>query len=386
MFLITDFLFLLLLTFSLFFCKLKDAKQAIQSLLVHKIRHSLADLNTYFLRRRGNFAPRRGQRSCFFFLLVQSFINPIDIQHCFLYVQADKDSSPASNRNDDFSFRPCFALCRCSLRPTFFFDGIIRLTEGETLNCSEPGNYDEITKGRFFGIPKLRGLGEIHFFKLHTPYLVEGKVKEVANEIALAEDVKRGERKIIYVNNSLKYRGFELYRNKEGYSPLFVLRDKDGRVVRGSYVPLQSIRQEDGTFLYRSGNIDAPGSFPFPQDQEIAPVFRLQTTYYPDKNKKRAGEVLFRVWKHDPSNPFNPGSSFYGQPELFKGKAALREKVKVGDYFLSMDEVRYWTSMNVNYRPGLAIIFSSFWVICVGVILTTVIKTAKGMGDKKHGG
>jgi hypothetical protein len=166
----------------------------------------------------------------------------------------------------------------------------------------------------------------------------------------------------------LRYKGFEVYRDKEGYSPLFVLRDKDGKVFHGAYFPLQSIRQKDGTYFYRSGTADAPGSFHFPQDPDIPPIYRLQTTYYPDKKKDRAGEVFFRAWQFDPGK---------GQGELFKGKVAFKEMVNLGDFFLSMDEVRYWASMKLIYRPGVPIIFGSFWVIFVGVTINVIIKMVK---------
>jgi hypothetical protein len=150
------------------------------------------------------------------------------------------------------------------------------------------------------------------------------------------------------------------------------MRDLRKRVLYGAYVPLQSIRQEDGTLLYRSGTKFAPGSFPFPQDPERHSLFSLQTTYYPDKEKKMAGEVLFQVWRFDPSPWSDPEEN-----ELFEGKAALGEMVKAGDYFLSMDEVRYWSIMKVIYHPGEGIIFTSFWFGLGGVILNTIIKIKK---------
>jgi hypothetical protein len=256
----------------------------------------------------------------------------------------------------------------------FFFEGAIRLTEGETLSCAEGESYDLVRKGRFFKIPKLKDLGEIYFHKLHTSYWAEGKERGVANEISLGEDVQQERKKIIYVNHPLEYKGFEVYRDKDGYSPLFVLRDRLGRVLYGAYAPLQSIKQKDGTYLYTSGSAIAPGSFDFPQDPEFPPVFRLLTTYYPDKEKERAGEVFFQVWQ------FNPRHATEGQKEkeLFKGKAAFGEMVRAGDFSLAMEEVRYWTSMKVIYRPGLGIIFSSFWIGLGGVILSVVIKMAKG--------
>lgn len=94
----------------------------------------------------------------------------------------------------------------------------------------------------------------------------------------------------------------------------------------------------------------------------------MQTVFHPDKIKKRTGEVFFQVWGAQ-SQPEEPSD------ELFNGKAALGEKIKVGDYILSMDEVRYWTSMNVFYRPGQGLIFVSFWIALGGLFLNLILKT-----------
>jgi hypothetical protein len=261
----------------------------------------------------------------------------------------------------------------------FFFEGAIRLTEGETLSCADMASYDRTKKGRFFQTRKLEELGGLYFHKLHAPYAAEGKARGAANEIAVGRNVQEGEKRIIYVTRPLKYKGFEFYRdNRDGYSPLFVLRDGQGRVLSGAYAPLQSIMQKDGTYLYRSGTANAPGSFNFPQDSGLPAVFRLQTVYYPDKIKKMAGEVSFQVWKaNNEAKPGAPESS----EELFKGKAAFGERVKVADYLISMDEVRYWTSINLIYRPGLKLIFGSLWVAFGGLILTLILKS--GIGSKK---
>lgn len=252
---------------------------------------------------------------------------------------------------------------------SFFFEGAIRLTEGETLSCAERASYDQVKMGRFFHIEKLNELGELYFHKLHAPYVEEGKERGVANEIAVGEDVQKAKRRIIYVTRPFKYKGFEFYRvNKDGYSPLFVLRDRQGKVLYGAFAPLQSIEQKDGTYLYRSGSAAIPESFNFPQDPRLPAVFKLQTVYHPDKIKKRTGEVSFQIWgiKPDSREP---------SEELFNGKAAFGERVRAGDYILSMDEVRYWTSMNVIYRPGLGLIFGSFWITLGGLILNLILKT-----------
>ncbi|HAK59126.1 MAG TPA: hypothetical protein DCO77_01915 [Nitrospiraceae bacterium] len=63
--------------------------------------------------------------------------------------------------------------------------------------------------------------------------------------------------------------------------------------------------------------------------------------------------------------------------ERFKGKAAFGEKVKAGEYLLSLNEVRYWASLDVRYNPGLPVILTSFWVGLGGMVLTTGARFAQ---------
>ena len=253
----------------------------------------------------------------------------------------------------------------------FFFEGEIRLTEGESLVCADPASWDVLKYGRFFRNQTLNELGQLYFHKLHIAYQEEGKFREEAIEISVGTDVQRGSRRIVYIARPLKYKGFELYREKrDGYSPLVVLRDKQGKVLLGSFVALQSIRQQDGTFLYRSGTALEPGSFKFPQDPAIPPLYNIQTIYYPDKAQKGTGDISFKVWKYITDDKD-------ASEELVNVKAAFGERIKAGDYFLSLEEVRYWTSIYVTYRPGLTLIFSSFWIALGGLILNLSLKTAK---------
>lgn len=294
-----------------------------------------------------------------------------------MHIQTKNGFPPAPDRHDDLSSKSCFAFCRCGLRPAFFFEGAIRLTEGETLNCAERASYDRVRAGRFFDLSRLKGLSQIYLHKFHLSHFAEGRDWGGAYEIKVGEDPVSsteqagGKKSFIYVNHPLKLRGFELYRDKEGYSPLFVLRDMTGKVIYGAYAPLQSIEQKDGTYIYRSGSADAPGSFDFPQATDRSPVFKLQTIYYPDKGKNRTGAVFFQVRQFDPGE---------GHEELFRGRAAFGERVKAGDFLLSMDEVRYWASVNVIYRPGMQVILYSFWLGLGGIVLNVILKTSMASG------
>ncbi|TAL23623.1 MAG: hypothetical protein EPN94_09145 [Nitrospirae bacterium] len=250
----------------------------------------------------------------------------------------------------------------------FYFRGTIRLTEGETLNLADSRSYDHIEQGRFF--ERERNLKMwIVLHKLVTGHKVNGKNMGVANEISVGgrEEVKRD---FIYVINHLEYKGFKFYRARDGFSPLIVLRDRNGNVLYGAYSPLQSIREENKKYLYVIGTAEAPGYIPFPQDSILQQLFYLQAKYYPSPKNSRIGEVFFDVREIVSDDPEDG-------KELFSGSAALRERVSVGDYFLSMEEVRYWASIDIRHNPGLPLIFTSLWIGFGGIILTTVARLIK---------
>lgn len=226
-------------------------------------------------------------------------------------------------------------------------------------------SYDWARWGRFFDQSKLQG--QIYFHKLHTDYTVNGKNKGIANEVAIGDGIKQGERSFVYVTHHLKYKGFKYYRDKDGFSPLFVLWDRNKNLFYGAYSPLQSIRQEDKKYLYVIGTPKAPGYIPFPQDPILPQLFYLQAKYYPSTKNSRIGEIFFHVREIVSDDPEDG-------KELFAGKAASDEKVKVGDYYIAMEEVRYWATMDVYYNPGLPLILTSLWIGLGGIALTTIAR------------
>lgn len=250
----------------------------------------------------------------------------------------------------------------------FFFEGGIRLTEGESLSCSDEQNYDWIKKGRFFEISKLKDLGEIYFHKLYPSYYVRGDYKGQANKIVLRTE-NNGKDAVVFVNNPLKYKGFEFYRDEDGFSPLFVFRDRWGRVLGGGYAPLHAVKRPDGTFNY-------VGGFPFPPAN---PFFYLWSVYFPETKNEEA-KVFLEIEQIPSTNQSMHQNGAYQGEEgrgLFKEKVFLKEMVPVGNFSISADEVRYWSRLKVIYRPGLPLIFSSFWLALGGISLTTITKMTK---------
>ncbi len=249
----------------------------------------------------------------------------------------------------------------------FYFRGEIRLTEGESLDISKPQNYDAAEWGLFFDHDAVLK-GVITFHRLEPRYVVDGNSKGVANEITIAEG-SSAKREFIYVTRHLNFGGLKFYRNKDGFSPLIVMRDWAGNVIYGAYSPIQSLKKAEKVYSYTTGTAQRPGPIPFPQEPEPS-LFNLQFEYHPDEKKDRAGWLFFHIWQYD-QHAEQRGK------ELFRGRADFGQRVRVGKYLLSMEEVRFWASMTMRYSPGMPIILTSFWLGLGGLVLTTVARFRK---------
>ncbi len=250
----------------------------------------------------------------------------------------------------------------------FFFEGSIRLTEGETLPNGAMESYDRIRHGRFFSFSKLHG--ETSLIKMHRGYKVKGDDKRAAYEVSVGEGnlKKQG---IVYITHNLDYNGFKYLPEKEGYSTLLMLSDKTGKELYGAHVPLQSIKQKNDSYLYTTGTKAGPDRFTFPPFPNN-PVFNLQLTYYPDSKQDRAGEVGFQVL------PYAKDGALGAENPLVAGKTAIGKPFDAGEYTLSVREIRYWVGMTVRYAPGKPIVLTSLWVGLFGMFLTTIGRMMRG--------
>lgn len=246
----------------------------------------------------------------------------------------------------------------------FYFRGIIRLTEGEVLPSGDPRSYDFIDKGRFFSFSRLKG--DTGLIKMHTGYKVDGEDKRMAYEISVGEsgDKQQG---IVYVTHKLTHDGVDYFNDRESFSLLTTITNKQGQELYGGYLPLQSILQKDGRYFnttgYKSEGVVIPSQFAFPAPPE-KPLIALQLAYQPVKLNEREGEVTFQISSLD-----NKGKPKAGQP-LASGTAPVGKSFVAGEYLLSVKEVRYWVGMMVRYEPGKPIVLTSLWMALAGMVFT----------------
>jgi len=239
----------------------------------------------------------------------------------------------------------------------FYFKGVLRLTEGETLPNGESTSYDVVEHGRFFDFARLRG--ETTLREMHLRYEVDGQKKGTAYEVSVGEEKARTT-ETIYITRNLEHDGVRYLVSKEGYSIGVVLHDRQGNELYAALVPLQSQPRGEKSFFYTTGSAQEPGVFPFPPE---APLLLLQVQYEPDPDpeKERAGKVLFYTRRLDESGA-DPGQTM--------GEVTVGGVFDAGDYQLEAREVRYWVGMDVRHDPGLMVILSSLWAGLGGMVMT----------------
>ena len=252
----------------------------------------------------------------------------------------------------------------------FYYKGVMRLTEGESVEMSDANAYDEEYWGRFFDHSAMRG--GVTFHRMHTDYREDGLKKGPANEISIVDGDRRV-RDIIYPTRHLTFNGFKFFRGTDGFSPLFVLYDRRGREIYGAYTALQSFQQKDKSFVYATGTKkDGPGSAEFPQMPGMPPLFKIQFIYHLPKLRGGFSEASFKVWEYDKAARNGQGALVY------EGRASMGEKISFRGYSLSMNEVRYWASMDVLYNPGQPIVLVSLWVSMSGIVMTFIGRRRRG--------
>ncbi len=274
-----------------------------------------------------------------------------------------------------------------------YFRGMIRLTEGETLPSGQRQSYDAAAQGLFFKYSWLKG--DITLVKTHMDYTVGGENKRAAYEIEVG-DGRSKQRGIIYITKSFTHNDFSYYNDREGYSILTILYDKQGRELYGLHIPLQGLKQKDASYLYTTGTALLPETLPFPYKPEKS-LFNLQVIYQPSKPTARTGNVLFKVWPLEGPNTsmksghhgesaggdFSLDSPHAGldatleEKPFAEGKAPVGEKIPLTGYYISPGEVRFWVGMTVRFDPGKPIVLASLWAGLSGMIITFIGRMKK---------
>lgn len=243
----------------------------------------------------------------------------------------------------------------------FYFRGTIRLTEGETLRSGDVNSYDKFEHGRFLSFLRVRG--ETRLITVHHGYKVGTENKRSAYEIEVGDG---GEKKtgIIYVTHNLSHKGFSYYPDVEGYSLFVMLADASGKDIYGAHIPLQSLKQKDGSFIYATGSKEGASPFPFPQEH-IQPFMGLFLGFVPSVAMDRTGLVDYKAY------PLVGDGFKIGDEPILEGQVKSGESFNAFNHGFSIREIRYWVTMTVRHEPGKPVVLASLCMGLLGMIITT---------------
>lgn len=243
----------------------------------------------------------------------------------------------------------------------FYFRGTIRLTEGEKLHSGDANSYDKFEHGRFFSFMRVRG--ETSLITVHHNYKVGNENKRAAYEIEVGDG---GAKKtgIIYVTHNLSHKGFSYYPEVEGYSLFLMLADASGKDIYGAHIPLQSLKQKDGSVIYATGSKEGASPFPFPQ-QHIQPFMGLFLGFVPSAELDRTGLVDYKAY------PIVGGDFKIADQPILEGQVKSGESFHAFNHGMSIREIRYWVTMTVRHEPGKPVVLASLCMGLLGLIITT---------------
>jgi len=233
----------------------------------------------------------------------------------------------------------------------FLSRGVIEVAEGQTVAENHQA-YRYLDEGRFFN--EGHGNFKITLKKLDVKYTSAGPPQD-ADASFIFESAKGTVReKVLNKSQEAKFEGFHIYLDKFSFTPLIILKDSSGQWITGNFYNI-SVKEEDTGQLYQE-RINIPNT-----------NFLAIVNVYPDLDKKTTYQ-MFNAYR-----PVNPGMDIELQDKtnnrvLYKGTIRLGETVKFGDYQLEFPELRRFAQLIVARDPGVAVIFSGFWLSVVSLL------------------
>ncbi len=229
----------------------------------------------------------------------------------------------------------------------FKMSGSLVITEGQALSCGNE-NLKKRMLGRFAFKEFKKYVLQLN--KLSLKYQT-GILKKLSANIVFTDTEKKFKKNTtILVNHPFFYEGNKFLMSGYGFAPLFVLKEK-GKVKNKAFVNLDLIKQ---------GGI-MPDKFYF--DNWLIRVLFYPDFYSDGKNDKTLSmEVknpvfLLKITDTDSNK------------QIYSGKLRMNESAKIGDFTISIEDMRYWMQLYIASEEGMRLVFLGFWLSILGLIL-----------------
>lgn len=240
-------------------------------------------------------------------------------------------------------------------------EGYIYIGEGQT-KTEEAQSYWQIKERKF--LPGHLG------FALTLDNLKIGyseKNNNIPYTDSLSLTLLDGQKKItkeLEGNRFLAYRGIKFFPDSRGYAIALVVTDDKNQSLSGGFFHLRTTFDDPGA-NYRDAVKKTSIKY---QEPIVLPDLGLKitTTFYPDY--EIINEVMStKTWK--PDNPALDLVVTKGDQVLYKGPLKLKDKIKIGEYWLNFPEFRNNLGLQVVSDQGTLLIFIGFGVALLGLVL-----------------
>lgn len=221
----------------------------------------------------------------------------------------------------------------------FRFEGRAIVTEGFPFSGSA-SEYSAISASPYASIPDVSfDLNKI------TPRFWQGEL--LFTELRADMTYKDGP-KSAWLSSPAKIGGANIIISSISRTPMYVLKDKNGREIDAAYVNLA---------------IFVPGS----EDHFQIPGFPHQifVSFYPDY-ELRGGSIISRSMEE--RNPAYFVKIFRGRLLVYSGLIKPGEEATFEGLKISFPEMRYWGEFRIIKDPGLLLIWSAFILLVAGLV------------------
>jgi cytochrome c biogenesis protein len=233
-------------------------------------------------------------------------------------------------------------------------EGDMQLIEGQALS-EDHGNYKFINEGPFFNENHKKF--NISLVKFDPEYIDEsGTPRGPAGKLAIIENGQEMKTDMVYLNNLMTYGDYTFLGNVNGMAPLLVLRNPDGSVYSGSYIPATDL---DGSGRYVTyfglGDTGLDGGL------MVYMTANLTSAKLSDPNVEKTPILFLKL--------FDNGT------EIYDGTLRLGDTVRIYDKqtgierTLVFSDVKYWSNFYVVKDNGTWLVYAGFGLMTLSLII-----------------
>lgn len=237
------------------------------------------------------------------------------------------------------------------------FEGVVLLTEGQTFT-GKLEEYTKITRYPVLAKP------EFDFFINYRKYVpsTQPEIRSSVDELQFIDPLLDFNTvRPVRAFHAISHRGFTFYQQDHGYSPRFIVEDKNGKKLFDALVALRTSKENEQ---------------PFFDDFFVVPIIdlKIHAVLYPDAIEQE-GEIVPSSSK--PLNPIVNITNFREKKMIGKKNIKLGDKAEISDFQVNFDELRYWSSFRVVRDSGIPVLYAGFFVGIIGFIIRMIIVRQK---------